>query len=119
MKKANGSATDPTTFKLENITLNRPGRVINRPDHLGAPNGWVLEEDQETGSAVIQIAALDLTKDYPAIGWYFEEDFGATDSSERWVITNVGQVYDMNGYFKANIDLQLDRSGTGSNSAFS
>ncbi len=116
------SATDPANWKLEDMNVTRPGRVIDRPDNLGAPNGWVLEEGQETGTAIIQIQVKDFSKDYPKIGMYFDINVGyggAATGAERWVITNVGNAYPMSGYWKANINLQLDRSGAGTNAAFS
>jgi len=91
-------------YITENINLTRPGKVLTRPDELGAPNGWVLTKDFPTGTAVVQVATSATV--FPQLGWYFEDDFGS--GSERWVITNISQPFEMQGYFKMNVNLQLD-----------
>lgn len=101
------------TYVLENITLNYPTKEIRRPDQVGGPNGFVLVRDQPTGSAVIQVpmgsGAYNASTGgwdgvpWPTLGQGFIDRFLA--SSEVWIISSIGQPYEMNGYYKANINL--------------
>lgn len=106
LKKKDGSARGNVV--CENINLTRPGKVTNRPNELGEPNGWVLVKDQPTGTTVMQ--SLTATTLGPELGDYFEENFIQTDTTttERWVITNVGQIFENTGYWKCNVNIQID-----------
>lgn len=106
LKKADGTAHGNVV--CENINPTRPGKVTNRPDELAGPNGWVLVADQQTATATMQAATRATL--CPELGYYFEENFQQDDTTttERWVITNVGQVYENGGYWRVNVNLQLD-----------
>lgn len=104
IKTPAGADLDASSYVLENIPLTRPGKVLERPDELGAPNGWTLTAGFPTGSAVIQTATS--TTPWPYLGCYFEEDFGF--GVERWVITDISQPFDMQGYYKGNVTIRLD-----------
>lgn len=91
-------------YKFENFSFTRPGKVVERPDQLGAPNGWTVTRGFETGTAVVQIATSSTT--WPPLGAYFSDDFGY--GTERWVITDVSPAFEMQGYFKANVNIRLD-----------
>lgn len=110
------TALSPTTWKFENINISRPTKKIQRPNELGAPNGWAIVSDQVTMTATVQIARSSNT-DYPAPGQHFNDNFGY--GSERFVITDVNNVLAMADYYKANVTLWKDDAGDGSNEAFS
>lgn len=102
-----------TSFVLEDIRLNYPTKEIRRPDQIGGPNGFVLVRDQPTGTAVIQIPMGSGTYNaatggwdgvpWPALGSGFVDRFLA--ASETWIISSIGPPFEMQGYYKANINL--------------
>jgi hypothetical protein len=87
------------TYIIENLTVTRPSKIIERPNEIGQPNGWVAVEGFITATGTIQVPTAD--SDYPAIGDYFEDDFGF--GTERFVVTEVGQPFSMSDYHKCNI----------------
>jgi hypothetical protein len=91
------------TYIVENITITRPSKKIERPNHIGEPNGFVLVDGFVTASGTIQVPTAG--SDYPARGDYFEEDFGF--GTERFVISEVGQPFSMSDYHKCNISMSL------------
>lgn len=92
------------TYIFENINLKRPSKVIERPDEIGEPNGFVAVRGFQTGTAVVQIPTAD--SEFPRVGDYIEDTF-STGAVERWVVTDVDEVYEMNSYYKTNISLRL------------
>lgn len=86
-------------LKVENFNPDNPGKVILRPDQIGSPNGWVGVTDQMTATASVQIptsagSALDL-------GDYFVA--AAALHSFKWVVTRVGDRYQMGDYWKQEV----------------
>jgi hypothetical protein len=86
------------TYVLEDLTVTRPTKVIERPDATGGPNGWAAVPAQVSASGTIQIPTSD--GDYPDLGDYFERDFGY--GTERYVLTEVGIPFRISDYYKAN-----------------
>src|SRR5262245_36982528 len=93
------------TYVFENISLTRPGKVGERHDEIGQPNGWWVVAGFPHGTGVVQIPTADA--DYPQIGDYFEDEFGTGTGTERWVIVDTTEPYAMNDYFKMNVTIRL------------
>lgn len=111
VKSGVGAGTAIGSYVLENITLQRPSLVVERRDQVGKDNGWALEKGvPNTGSCVVQIATA--TTQVPAPGMWFSDTFdGSTaGAAEQWVFTEVGQVFESQGYFKANASIRLSRT---------
>src|SRR5437870_2923144 len=100
-----GGTAQPTEigeYVLEHISLTRPAHKIQRKDQVNRPNGFVLTEDFDHGTAVIQIPTGD--SPYPQRGDWFQDTF-STGETETWVIGDVTEPYAQADYFKANITL--------------
>ena len=91
------------TYILETISITRPGKVGERFNEIGEPNGWWVVNVFPHGTAVVQIPTED--SDYPTNGDYFEDDFGV--GTERWVIVDSTQPFGMHDYYKMNITIRL------------
>ena len=103
-----GSPTAVGTFILESISLTRPGKVGERPNQIGQPNGWWVVNAYEHGTCVIQIPTE--ASAWPKIGDWFEDKFDGTDANptaEHWVIVDVTQPYAIHDYWKCNATLRL------------
>ena len=111
-----GSSAAPTIIitagVVENFTPTRPGVVVNRPDQVGGPNGFVVGAiAQQTGSGVLQIPTA--TTESPKIGDWFQYIFDGKTGAlpETWVIVNISEPREALGYWKQNISCQLSKSG--------
>jgi hypothetical protein len=98
-----GSAVLQGSYILESITVSRPTNKVLRPDQLGGPNGFALQNQQETASGVLQIASSAAS--FPRNGDWFQLTSDPTITNEKWVIDSISQPYEMNGYFKSNVTL--------------
>ncbi|SRR6266576_1275450 len=106
--RGTGAGTPVGTYILESISLTRPSKIIERPNQIGEPNGWVAVAGFQHGTCVVQIP-LD-TSEYPKIGDWFEDTFDGSDASpstEHWVIVDITQSYAMADYFKCNATIRL------------
>ena len=92
------------TYIVENIPFQRPTKVIERPDEIGGPNGFIVVNAQNTASATIQMG--DNTTNRPQVGDWFTYTADAIIGAERWVLTEVTDPREMQGYFKANVTLR-------------
>jgi hypothetical protein len=94
-----------TNYVFENLTINRPTKVIQRVDNMGRDNGWALVKGQPcTATAVLQVPSVAAI---PALGVSFTDTLTGT-TSEKWVITAVDQPVSHDTYFKVNVSLKLD-----------
>ncbi len=103
-----GSPTTVGTYILESISLTRPTKIIERPNQIGEPNGWVAVAGFQHGTCVVQIPTE--ASEYPKVGDWFDETFDGSDASpsaEHWVICDITQPYAMADYFKANATIRL------------
>lgn len=91
-----------TTYVLESITLTYPAKVIERPNEIGEPNGWVAVAGFSHGTAVLQLA--DTATPLPKQGDNFSDDFG--NGVEKWVITEMSRPFAMHDYYKFNLTLK-------------
>lgn len=92
-------------YKLENFTTTRGSKIIERPNEKGGENGWVGVRTGPTASGTIQIPSSAAADERPDLGDYFEyntgyRNQGAAAEAERWTISEVGQPFEMDGYFK-------------------
>lgn len=109
--KRGTAGTAVGTYILESISLTRPAKIIERPNQIGEPNGWVAVLGFEHGTCVIQIPAE--TSAYPQLGDWFEDTFDGTDANpeaERWVITDITQPFAMADYFKCNATIRWSKN---------
>lgn len=107
------SVPSGTSYVLESISLTYPTKEIRRPDQIGAPNGFVLVRDQPTGSATIQVPMGSGSYNsstggwdgvpWPALGQGFVDNFLA--NNEVWIISHIGEPFEMQGYYKAPVNL--------------
>lgn len=110
------------TYILESISLTHPSKIIERPNHIGEPNGWVAVQGFSHGTCVIQIPTD--ASEYPKIGDWFQDEFNITtlfgeqgvvgSLQERsptdtvtWVIVDITQPFAIADYFKANATIRL------------
>jgi hypothetical protein len=93
------------TYVLENVTINRPAKVISRLDEMGRENGWTLIKGQPcSGSATLQVGTIAAI---PPNGAFFSDTFTGTNV-EKWVIVSQDQPIAHDTYWKVNIGLKLD-----------
>src|SRR5258708_6153374 len=83
------------TTVLENITINRPVREIDRHDEIGGPNGWVAINAQVDGSCVVQMGPAN--SKWPHNGDWIEDTFDADLGVERFVLLAIGQPFEQLG----------------------
>lgn len=104
---AHGSPTVRGTYRFENIRLQRPDRVITRPDEIGGPNGFAIVKGQPTGSATVQWGNTGMPR--PQSGDWISDTFDTASSAtaEQWVLHSIGTPFEMEGYYKAEASLML------------
>lgn len=93
-----------TNAIMENFTVQRPTKEVERTDQIGGPNGFALVNAQESATGVIQIATS--VSNNPQRGDYFTLTVDAAIGAEKWVIKEISQPYEMNGYWKQNVQLK-------------
>ena len=49
--------TAGVTFVAENIDINEPQQTVNQYNQVGAPNGFISQDDFVTGSMTLQLPA--------------------------------------------------------------
>lgn len=101
----NTSGSDLGSYKVESFQVSRGSKVIDRPSEKGGENGWVGVNQNPTATGTIQTA----TAATPRLrnGDYFEVNTGhppthstSTAGAERWVICEISDPYEMDGYYK-------------------
>jgi hypothetical protein len=100
--------TEIGEFVFENISLTLPSKIIERPNQIGEPNGWVATNGFGTGTAVLQIATE--STEYPRRGDWFEDTFNIEVDEpgigSHWVIVEMTAPFEMGGYHKCNVSLR-------------
>ena len=104
MQPPQPTGTTRGIFILENCSVKRPVKVIERPDEIGGPNGFVGVAGQVDASCVIQMS--DPTVSRPQNGDWFTYTFDAIIGAERFVILGTDDPREMQGYFKCNATLK-------------
>ncbi len=85
---------------LENVSLSFPSKIIERPNEIGEPNGWVAIRGFEHGTATMQIADAE---DVPALGDVVTDVLPGGD----WVIVDMTRPFAIADYYKCNVTLRL------------
>ncbi|MDB6022932.1 MAG: hypothetical protein JWQ04_2789 [Pedosphaera sp.] len=91
-------------YILENFNVKRPTKVVERPDQIGGPNGFALVNAQETATGVSQVATSNTNR--LQRGDFFTLTVDANIGAEKWVIQDLDDPYEMNGYYKQNLTLR-------------
>lgn len=92
-------------LKVENFNLEDPGKVINRGDEIGSPNGWAGVDDQETATGTVQIK--DNTGSALRKGDFFVD--ASARRSFKWVVVGKGERYAAGDYWKEEVRFQRAR----------
>lgn len=90
-------------YVFEHISIKRPSKIIERPDQIGQPNGWVAVPGFPTGTAVVQIANAATPR--LNIGDRFTDDFG--NGAEVWVVVDSDNPFPIHDYWKQNVTIRL------------
>ena len=90
-------------YVFENISIKRPSKIIERPNQIGEPNGWVSISGFPTGTGVAQLATS--ATDRLVNGDKFVDDFG--HGSETWVVVDTDDPFPMHDYWKQNVTIRL------------
>lgn len=91
---------------VESFTRDRPSsHIIDQPDQYGGPLKWAGVAGFETASALVQLPFNAGVLTQIALGDFFiaPVDHGAG----KWVVTSVGETFQIGDYFKANLGLKL------------
>lgn len=97
-------------YIVETINPTEADVLVKRPNELGGRNGFRLAEGDREGSVTIQIA----TATTPTLkgGDYFtlsvRTDVNGVAINERFVLHNVGEVREMNGYARQTASVIVD-----------
>ena len=99
--------SDAVSRKLENFNPQRPSKKINQSGVLGDPGRWAGVNDFNTATATVQEPTQTggIPDNPVALGMYFERDTG--HGVERWVITDIGQRFQMGDYWKSECTFQM------------
>lgn len=68
--------------------MQQAGKLLERMDHLGAPNGAVLIDTPYTGTAELQIANTSIA--FPNVSLTFSARVDAENANCNFFITEVG-----------------------------
>ena len=116
LKSGVGSGTSVfSSAVFDDVTLNMPGRVIERTDQVGQDNGWTLVPNAftagppVTGTATIQIPT-SVTRNTLSGCWFKYAFDGSSTAQQQMVITDCSIPYSKDGYFKVNVSLRLSRT---------
>ena len=108
--KKNDGTTARDTFVADNITVNRPTKLIKRTDQLGEPSGSVGVPDFVEGSATLQIASsstlLTQAGDQIICDGTVNAKLDASTGgagSETFFVHSVGEPFTKDGETKLNI----------------
>jgi hypothetical protein len=109
LKSGVGAGSAIGTYICESFNLTTPANVINRPNEIGGPNGWVAVSGQETATGVLQIAGA--TTETPKIGYWFDRAMDRSSATtSKWVITNVSEAWETGGYAKVSCNFQCSHT---------
>ena len=89
------------SYVADNVTVNRPGKTIERTNEIDEPSGQVSYTGFVTGSATLQLASGSTV--IPVQGLTFTETFVASIGSETFYLDSVDQPEDKAGEKKVNV----------------
>jgi len=88
------------SYVLEDFTITRPSKTIERPDEIGGPNGFVVVKGQPSCTGVLQIATSSTAR--PLLGQTFTSTW-TQSGTEVWAINSVSEPYRIGDYYKVTI----------------
>jgi hypothetical protein len=100
---------------FDDVSLNLPGRVIERSDEVGKDNGWALIATTitaglpVTGSATIQVPTATASNQLGGKSFAYAFD-GSSTATSKFVITETGIPFAKDGYFKVTCQFRLSRT---------
>lgn len=101
---------------FDDVTINLPGKVVERTNEIGQDNGWTLVANTinsagppVTGTATIQIPTT--VSGNSLSGKWFKYAFDPSSTAQaQMVICDVTDPRSKDGYFKCNVTLRLSRT---------
>jgi len=96
-----------TNYVADNITINRPGKTIERTNEIDEPSGQVSYAGFVTGSATLQLATASTLAPFHGKGFSlnskFDPDNDADSDAEVFYIDSVDQPFAKDAETKVNI----------------
>lgn len=105
-------------YCLESIRPSRPGKIVERPNPLGGPNGFAIVAGQERMTAKAQLPSQSAAT--LKIGDWFQDSLDPSDGTavlglpatgasakETWVVESTTDAFEMNGYWYQDLNLIL------------
>lgn len=89
-------------LKVESFRPSIPGKVINRPDEVGSPNGWAGVTDQETATGTVQIPTS--AGNGVRLGDFFVDTVAR--HSYKWAVVGIDEEYESGNYWKSQVRFQ-------------
>jgi len=102
-------------YYLESINPTQPGKVIERPNQIGGPNGFAIVAAQERMTVKAQLSTL--TTSTIKRGDWFQDSLDPSSGTaaigipavggtlETWVVETAGNKFEMNGYWCQDLNL--------------
>ena len=97
-----GVGASAVDFIADDISPDRPSKIAEANNELGAPRGQVGVSTFVSGSATLQLE--DSSTNPPQLGATFTEDFGW--GSETWFISQVGRQETADGLTKVPVQFR-------------
>lgn len=94
--------SDGVSRKIESFSVENPGKVINKPDEIGSPDGWAGVRDQDTATGTVQIPSQ--TGSSLALGMYFTAN--SAHGALKWVVVGKSPRYQSGEYWKEEVRFQ-------------
>jgi hypothetical protein len=98
------------TYIVETVNPTASDVMVKRPNELGGRNGFRIAEGDREGSVTIQLAlaTTPTTKSGDFFTLSTRVDTNGVPINERFVLHNVGEIYEMNGYARQNASVIVD-----------
>jgi len=104
-----------TNAVFDDVTLNLPGKVVERTNEIGQDNGWALIATtlasglpvNGTGTVQVPTAATSNQLGGKAFAYAFD---GSSTATSKFVITDTSIPYAKDGYYKVNVTFRLSRT---------
>lgn len=107
-----------TNAVFDDVTLNMPGKVVERTDQIGKDNGWTLVANSLstaggppiTGTGTVQLATSATGNQLPGKWFGYAFDPATTGTTACYVITDATDPRSKDGYWKVNVSFRLSRT---------
>ena len=100
---------------FDDVTLNLPGKVVERTDEVGKDNGWALIATTltaglpVTGTGTVQVPTATASNQLGGKAFAYAFD-GSSTATSKFVITDTGIPFAKDGYYKVNVSFRLSRT---------